>query len=453
MWRSAAFALIACSTASVAMAATVTVSSTATSVAVDGEVTLYEAIQSINTGTAVNADVVPVGDPFGTNDRIEFNIPGPLGQVHTISISQANSLNITRTVVIDGFTQPGAAFGAPLIELQKPGNVPPDFNGYGLYLDNVSNCVIKGLIVNGFGFIGIYVVGGGNNRIQGNFVGTDPTGTLARANFHGVQMQGQTGSFVGTDGDGVGDATEGNVISGNQINGVYVIDSVGTRVAGNMIGTNFAADAAVPNGFHGVSFGGSADTIVGTDGDGRSDALERNIISGNTSRGVRITGINDSVNTVTTGTRVAGNIIGADSTGTLPIPNRTGVRVDGTSGQQTNTIIGSNGDGLGDAVEGNLISGNLEDGIEIADAPSTGVRVVGNRIGLAEGGGSLGNLRFGIQVRSGATAVTIGAAPTRATRSPSTSKASSSPIRAVPAFPTTASIRTPCSVSISPTMG
>ena len=96
---------------------------------------------------------------------------------------------------------------------------------------------------------------------------------------------GVTSTFVGTDGDGASDATEGNVISGNLQDGVF-LRSGGTNtnlVSGNLIGTNAAGNAAVPNGAHGVDIQNpSAANIVGTNSDGTSDVAERNVISGNT---------------------------------------------------------------------------------------------------------------------------------------------------------------------------
>src|SRR5512141_2263999 len=68
-----------------APAATVTVTGTGDTVAVDGSVTLREAITSINNGANVNADVVAVG-AYGTNDTVAFNITGGCATPCTIAI-------------------------------------------------------------------------------------------------------------------------------------------------------------------------------------------------------------------------------------------------------------------------------------------------------------------------------------------------------------------------------
>ena len=65
-------------------AATLTVTGTADTTAVDGEVTLREAITSINNGANANADVAAVGS-YGSSDTIAFAIPG--AGVHTIAVA------------------------------------------------------------------------------------------------------------------------------------------------------------------------------------------------------------------------------------------------------------------------------------------------------------------------------------------------------------------------------
>ena len=81
----------------------------------------------------------------------------------------------------------------------------------------------------------------------------------------------------GPDGDGVGDAAEGNVISGNAWSGI-MINHAGTDhnvVAGNLIGTDVTGTAALGNSHGVVIEGGAQSNRVGTDGDGLADGSER----------------------------------------------------------------------------------------------------------------------------------------------------------------------------------
>src|SRR5262245_44767425 len=92
--------------------ATITVTSSGDTIAVDGLATLREAITSINNQADVNGDVTlnRVGGyastPGGTADVINFDIPA--SGVQTISATIAEP-TIVRPLTIDGYTQAGAS--------------------------------------------------------------------------------------------------------------------------------------------------------------------------------------------------------------------------------------------------------------------------------------------------------------------------------------------------------
>ncbi len=126
----------------------------------------------------------------------------------------------------------------------------------------------------------------GNNRIQGNYIGLDVTGTAAIPNRIGVLSGGQLNNMIG--GTGVG---EGNVISGNRAANV-VLGSVGDVLQGNLIGPN-ATNAGAPTGLPGVpaadigvEVGRSSNTVGGiAPGSG-------NVIAYNLGQGVFVDDIN-----------------------------------------------------------------------------------------------------------------------------------------------------------------
>ena len=101
------------------------------------------------------------------------------------------------------------------------------------------------MVINRFGFDAISLEGNGGNVVEGNFIGTDPTGTLARPNGSG-------GIRVFSAGNRIGGLTAAarNVISGNQATGIAIQNSTATGnvVQGNYIGLNAAGTAALPNG-------------------------------------------------------------------------------------------------------------------------------------------------------------------------------------------------------------
>ncbi|MEO8504704.1 MAG: NosD domain-containing protein, partial [Acidobacteriota bacterium] len=249
------------------------------------------------------------------------------------------------------------------------------------------------------------VAGTGGHHIAGNFIGVDVTGNAALPNTEtGIFMVNSTNDVIGTDGDGSpGDAVEGNVISGNGQGGVS-LTCVACKVSGNYVGVGADGVTAVPNAV-GVLIIAGTGNVLGTDGDGLSDTLERNVISGNTTGagiGVSLT------HELGSGHRVAGNYIGLDTTGTIAVPNRVGVRLqDGAH----NDVVGTNGDGTGDAAERNVISGNTQQGVLLFKSNSKQVennRIAGNWIGLsATGGATIANGTGGISV-SGARNNIIG---------------------------------------------
>jgi hypothetical protein len=161
--------------------------------------------------------------------------------------------------------------------------------------------------------------------IEGNFIGTNPFGTMALPNGSGGNggvVLGFCGTFSNnTIGGTTPDAR--NLISGNIGAGVLVAaGSTGNTVQGNFIGTNVSGNVALGNTGPGISYSGSNALIGGT------TLAARNLISGN-NRGIALG--NESNNLV------QGNFIGTDRTGTgaLPNPNE-GINIDGGS----NNVVG-----------------------------------------------------------------------------------------------------------------
>jgi len=238
-------------------------------------------------------------------DVINFNIDG--SGVHTIA-PQSPLPDITEAVSINGYTQPGAhpnqkAVGSDAvlkIELNAAG-VP---DGEGLVI-KASNSTIKGLVVNRSSNSGILIIGSGatGNRVAGNYLGTDASGTQDLGNgSRGV------GIYNGEN-NTVGGTTAGarNVISGNNGEGIVISgnDASGNKVKGNYIGTDKIGTADLGNGDQGVNINTAPNNTVGG-----TTTAERNVISGNDDSGVYISG--DGA----TGNRVLQNVISRnDDTG------------------------------------------------------------------------------------------------------------------------------------------
>ena len=306
---------------------------------------------------------------------ITFNIPG--AGVHTISpLSVLPSL--ANSVIIDGYTQPGASPNTnppgqgdnALILIDLSGAAaPPNSNFSGLTL-SADGCGVRGLAINSFQSDAIEVYSN-DNVVQGNFIGTDATGTVALPNG----ASGNGGVSVGDGGNNtIGGTTPGarNLISGNIGDGIFVGFAIETTVQGNFIGTDVSGTVALGNTERGVSINanvqGSNHLIGGT------TTAARNIISGN-GRGIDINGVH---------TTVQGNFIGTDVTGTIPLPNSdAGINTNGytsiggltsTPGTPPGNVI--SGNGTAGISGGGFIQGN------IIGADSTGTQPLGNAKGI-----------------------------------------------------------------------
>jgi len=265
-------------------------------------------------------------------------------------------------------------------------------------------------IISGNSFGGISIIGD-NNVVAGNYIGTDATGNTGHGNLrYGVSLgNGATGNLIGTDGDGIADAAEGNLISGNGRFGVQLSGAAHNTISGNLIGTDKNGALAIPNGHTAPEFGGiritnsSFSNVIGTDGDGIGDAVEGNLISGNSGRGVKIDGSNTQNNTV------AGNYIGTDISGSSALGNGLGVEI---SNGASHNRIGTNADGSSDLAERNLISSNSGPGIFIGGSHN---QIAGNYIGTGKFGVSaLGNNTNGITVVDNTTGNDIGGSSIKA---------------------------------------
>ncbi|HEY6563379.1 MAG TPA: hypothetical protein VIY86_02685, partial [Pirellulaceae bacterium] len=201
----------------------------------------------------------------------------------------------------------------------------------------------------------IGVFGDGRNWIYGNRIGTNVAGdevypTNEQMTF-GVILFGGSGNIVGTNGDGHNDAAEGNIISGQISSGVLL--QVGTSnnvIAGNRIGTTADGNTALGNGRFGVFFlGAGTGNRVGTDSNDTSDVDEANVLSGNLEGGVFI---DSSANLV------AGNWIGTNIGGTVPLGNGIGVNIQGGS----QNLIGGSTLSAGNVIAFNTIGGVLVSG-------------------------------------------------------------------------------------------
>ncbi|MBX3385334.1 MAG: tandem-95 repeat protein [Phycisphaeraceae bacterium] len=338
-------------------------------------------------------------------DTIEFAIPsaGP----HVIQLTTPLPA-ITQRLTLDGWSQGGAGyFGNPLIEID--GSLAGDANGLDI---SGNDCVIRGVAIVNFGTsvttpnnaAGLRLRASAQRAIIiGCYFGVGADGLTNKGNRnYGIQIDaGSNGHRIGTNGDGVRDNLERNVISGAQrLSGIFVGGN-DIVIAGNLIGVAADGLTAIPNAANGVSLSlDAANNRIGTDGNSTNDAAERNVISGNSQHGISLVKSGP-------GNRISGNLIGLGIDGMTAVPN-------GSAGvyclDTPSVLIGTDGSGNAfDVLERNVISSNGGMGINILGAGSVGCVVAGNYIGLAaDGMTARGNARSGVIVQSGALQSRIG---------------------------------------------
>jgi hypothetical protein len=307
-------------------------------------------------------------------DTIAFNIVG--GGVHTITLATLLPA-LTSPVTIDGYTQPGASANTKpvgqgldtvlVIQVTGGAGIDPCFQV------QTSDTTIKGLVINGC-TTSIDLQSGSNDRVEGNFLGTDASGTQRLVGSGQEVTAGTvTGAFVG----GPAPAAR-NIVTACGVAVSAPLSNTGVTIQGNLInlaaaGNTTLTPACLSSTFP-IVLAGSGAHVLG------------NALAGGSS-GIFLNG---------SGHTVRGNFLGTDATGTVALGfSQSAMDVAGT-----NHVIGGSAPGQGNVVA----AADFYQGLLLG---GSGHVVYGNFIGTdVTGTLDLGNRRVG--VAAAGTNLTIG---------------------------------------------
>ena len=200
----------------------------------DGVCTLREAIVATNTNVASGAlaGECAAGEASPAVDVIAFAIPGT--GVHTIAPASALPA-ISEAVLIDGYTQPGAAPNTQatggsnaMLRVAIDGTNAGGAQAMLLFTAGSAGSEVRGLVVHGAQASALD--GGESVRVAGNFIGTGATGAVAAPNVsHGIEIAAAGPGMIGGTA-----AADRNVIAFNGGSAVRVDPSASLwRIVGN----------------------------------------------------------------------------------------------------------------------------------------------------------------------------------------------------------------------------
>jgi len=318
----------------------------------------------------IDINAVPASGPHSIVFKIPASDANCVAATGVCTISLLSGLPLfTKSVVIDGYTQPGATVNTNPPNLGTNASLRVELGalatvGTNIFLA-VSGSVVRGLILNRR--VGIALGGTGNHTVEGNFIGTNADGSAGFADRqNGVSVSTNSHNNV------IGGTTPAarNVISGNGT-GILISSSstpiLSTQILGNLIGTNEAGTNAIANdlAIAFVQVGGKNTVIGGT------TAAARNVISGNTA------GIYDESSLIgaTSDNTISGNYIGVDVTGAAALGNV----FYGISTSSSGSVIGGSAPGAGNVIAASGTTANVV--IQTRDAV-----VQGNWIGTGVSG-------------------------------------------------------------------
>ena len=323
-------------------------------------------VETIASGTSIKGNFIGVDSSGYATLNNGFNgvsIKGDNTQVGGVVNGEGNVIsgNTFHGIYISGNSANSNIIQGNLIGTDKDG--VSDLGNYRagvLIQQGASNNVIGGSVAgsrniisgNNANGIKIATTTSLNNKIQGNYIGTDINGTADIGNgLHGVLLLDSVGTLIG------GSTVDArNIISGNNSSGIGVLNAGSTAniIQGNYIGTDVSGNNAIANTLYGVR-------LVGSD----ANTIKENLISANNTANINLEGGADN-------NIIQGNKIGLNAQENGYLASNFGIRIEGGS----NNLIGGIETDKGNKIAGN----NFYSGVAITGTTDTGNSILGNLI-------------------------------------------------------------------------
>jgi uncharacterized repeat protein (TIGR01451 family) len=300
-------------------------------------ISITNCVDAVIRGNVVSgnsANAIFLGNTDAKNVTIENNIIGldekQLAIIPNVSgITSQGTNTVIRINVIAGNISSGIHLGSGnatvvgnRIGMNWTGDSLFKNTGEGIMIQFGSNHRIggsglfEGNYIGGNDSAGIHIRGhlSGNNVIEYNYIGTDPSGLKAYPNHNGIQIT--QGAF--------GNRISSNLISGNREHGILLqkwFNRVphSDTISANLIGVNIAQTDSLPNGRDGIRVHNAENIVIG----GLAEK-HGNVIAGNRWSGIFMQG------DTTTNCGIWSNYIGVTDD-RFPMPNYHGVEIEDAS--------------------------------------------------------------------------------------------------------------------------
>jgi CSLREA domain-containing protein len=349
----------------------------------------------------LRAAIAEANAQSGANE-IDFAIPGSGVQTIQLGSQLPTVTDTSGPTTIDGYTQPGASPNSN--QFASNAQLRIAVRGTGSHGVDALRITSPNNVVRGMSFYNlrrsIWLAGGNakGNRIVGNFVGTNPSGTFGFAgsalDLDGIGVELSAGANHNTVGEASLSAR--NVISGNARHGIACYSGASNTVYNNIVGLSPLGDRRLMNVKHGSDWNSvCANNVIGGTG-----GLQRNIFSGNGVPNANdgSAGIEVSHGPGNTGQQIVGNCFGTDITCTSA-PSWTfnafwGIHIEDTA---SNLLV-----------DHNVVVSSRSAAIKLEERNTMGSIVSNNLVGVGPDGRSLPNHAPGIMVTEGATNNRIG---------------------------------------------